>query len=416
MTVKRLSCWLMLRKRATETVGAGLPRPSYGLDYPTPTKTRFLFVFCPFFFHKLSCFLLTVTCLFITGCGDDVEPPPPPDPVTFVSADPPNGSTIELDATITVTFDDFPGDVAVSQGIATPAGQTVVITGPFPAGPLSVGITWGDGFRALSYTVEVPEPPPSSTPVAPEGMVLIPAGEFQMGSNDPEARNDEQPVHTVSVNAFFMDEHETTNLEYKKFVLANPRWGKDRIDKGFHDGSYLKHWKGNEYPSGYANHPVTRVSWYAAMAYAGWAGKRLPTEAEWEYAARGGLAGQKYPWRGDVIDLGKASYGRNVDETTPVGKYPPNGYGLYDMAGNVWEWCLDEYNKDFYFTSPRENPLSGANSVDWIIRNFTSVKTPRVLRGGSWGNIPEFLRVASRGRLTPSDTNSGFGFRCARAQ
>ena len=259
-----------------------------------------------------------------------------------------------------------------------------------------------------------PTPPP---PSAPEGMVSIPAGEFQMGSNDPEAGNNEQPVHTVSVDAFFMDEHEVTNLEYKEFVLANPRWGKDRIDRGFHAGKYLKHWNGNDYPSGYANHPVRRVSWYAAMAYAGWAGKRLPTEAEWEYAARGGLAGQKYPWRGDVIDLGKANYGNNVGETTPVGKYPPNGYGLYDMAGNVWEWCLDEYNKDFYFTSPRKNPLSGANSVDWIISNFTSVKTPRVLRGGSWLNSPKALRVAYRfWGFFPTVSNVNFGFRCARAQ
>ncbi len=173
----------------------------------------------------------------------------------------------------------------------------------------------------------------------PEGMVLIPVGEFDMGSNDPEADNDEQPVHTVYVDAFYMDKYEVTNLEYKKFVLANPRWQKDRIDRGFHDGYYLKHWNGNNYPVGKSNHPVTYVSWYAAMAYAGWVNKRLPTEAEWECAARGGLACKKYPW-GAVIDAGKANFNENVGDTTAVGKYPPNGYGLYDMAGNVWEWCL----------------------------------------------------------------------------
>ena len=258
-----------------------------------------------------------------------------------------------------------------------------------------------------------PTPPP---PSAPAGMVLIPAGEFQMGSNDPEASNDEQPVHTVYVDAFFMDEHEVTNLEYKKFVRANPRWGKDRIDRGFHDGDYLQHWQGNDYPSGYANHPVTWVSWYTAMAYAGWAGKRLPTEAEWEYAARGGLDGQKYPWRGDGIDSSKANYRSNVGKTTPVGQYPPNGYGLYDMAGNVEEWCLDKYNKDFYFTSPRENPLSGANSVDWIISNFISVTTDRVYRGGTWGSISRGVRVANRDWHVPAFTGHYAGLRCVRAQ
>ena len=233
--------------------------------------------------------------------------------------------------------------------------------------------------------------PPSEPPesIVPKGMVLIPAGEFQMGSNTPEAQDDEQPVHTVYVDAFFMDEHEVTNLEYQKFVLANPEWQREKIDSKFHDRNYLKlwrGWRGNDYPKGKADHPVVYVSWYAAMAYAEWIGKRLPTEAEWEYAARGGLAGKKYPW-GDVFDSDKANYGNIVGDTTAVGKYPPNGYGLYDTAGNVWEWCLDEYNKDFYSMSPRENPLSGADSADWVISNFTSITTHRVLRGGSWSSI-----------------------------
>ena len=252
-------------------------------------------------------------------------------------------------------------------------------------------------------------------PTPPEGMVLIPAGEFEMGSNDPEASNDEQPVHTVYVDAFYIDKYEVTNLEYQQFVLANPRWGKDRIDREFHDGNYLNHWNGNDYPDGKSDHPVVYVSWYAAMAYAGWAGKRLPTEAEWERAARGGLAGKKYPG-GDVIDPGGANYGGNVGDTTAVGKYLPNGYGLYDMAGNVWEWCLDEYNADFYLNSPRENPIFGANSVDEIINDFTNVTTYRVLRGGSWGADPNYVRVAARVRDIPAFTVSNDGFRCARAQ
>ena len=264
-------------------------------------------------------------------------------------------------------------------------------------------------------------------PVLPEGMVLIPAGEFQMGSNDPEARNDEQPVHTAFVNAFFIDEYEVTNAQYQKFVLANPGWQKDKIDRKFYHGkgkkyvgrsireTYLRDWHGNNYPDGRANHPITNVSWYAAMAYARWVEKRLPTEAEWEYAARGGFSDKKYPW-GDVIDPRKANYGYNPEGTTAVGKYPPNGYGLYDMAGNVWEWCLDEYNKDFYFSSPRENPLAGDKTIDWLINNFTTTLDTRVLRGGSWNFDSVFMRVSARYRNHPKLTYFYVGFRCAKAQ
>ena len=262
----------------------------------------------------------------------------------------------------------------------------------------------------------VSTPIPRNEPTPPKEMVLIPAGKFQMGSVAPAADSDEKPVHTVSIDAFYIDKYQVTNAQYKQFVLANPRWQKNRIDSAFHNGNYLKEWNGNDYPSGKANHPVVSVSWYGAMAYAQWAGKRLPTEAEWEYAARGGLIGKKYLW-GDVIDLRKANYGRNVDDTTPVDKYPPNGYGLYNMAGNVWEWCLDEYNPNFYASSPRQNPLSGANSVDWVINNFRRVKTNRVLRGGSWGTESGSVRVTYRNHsLNPASTYLDTGFRCAKSQ
>ncbi len=214
-----------------------------------------------------------------------------------------------------------------------------------------------------------------------------------------------------------------TNLEYQKFVLANPSWQKDRIG-----GYYLHHWNGNDYPNGKANHPVVHVSWYAAMAYAKWAGKRLPTEAEWEYAAQGGLSSKKYPW-GDDIHVGRANYGNNSKGTTAVGKYLPNQYGLYDMTGNVWEWCLDEYDKDFYFSSPHENPLSGENSIDWVTDNFTKIQTNRacpitparrhsnrVCRGGSWDSYPMVVRVAFRFRSPSWKASSDFGFRCVQDQ
>lgn len=259
--------------------------------------------------------------------------------------------------------------------------------------------------------VKVPHP----APVAPEGMVLIPAGEFQMGRVASEGAPNEQPVHIVSIDAFYIDKYEVTNAQYKQFVNANPQWQKDRIDKALHDGTYLALWNRNDYPSGRANDPVVYVSWYAAVAYAQWAGKRLPTEAEWEYAARGGLSGKTYPW-GNDLESSKANYNYNVGDTTPVGEYPPNGYGLYDMAGNVWEWCLDEYNADFYARSPRENPLSGAITVDWIMDNFTNVKTHRVLRSGSWLSYPAALPVSFRSGDPPTNANDVVGLRCVRAQ
>ena len=215
-------------------------------------------------------------------------------------------------------------------------------------------------------------------------MVLIPAGKFQMGSNN--AYNLETSVKTVHVDAFHMDKYEVTNAQYKLFIDANPQWRKDRIDDRFHDGDYLKHWNGNNYPSGKADHPVVYVSWYAAMAYAEWAGKQLPTEAEWEKAARGGLDGQKYPW-GNTIDASKANYNDNVGTTTAVGSYAPNGYGLYNMAGNVYEWCLDVSDEEV------------------------------VVRGGSWGSDADTLRCGRLSFDRAPAVASGYdiGFRCVRA-
>ena len=270
-------------------------------------------------------------------------------------------------------------------------------------------------------------PKPAPIPVRPKpaampdttGMVLIPAGDFQMGSNDSEAYDNEKPVHTVYVDAFYMDTYEVTNAQFKAFINANPQWRKDRIrfpDK-YDNGNYLLHWSGNSYPSGEGNHPVVFVSWYAAMAYAQWAGKRLPTEAEWEKAARGGLVDEKYPW-GYSIDASKANYGKSIRSptplTTPVGNYAPNGYGLYDMAGNVWEWCLDAYEADFYTRSPRRNPLAGEMTLRQVSVNYKNVENQRVLRGGSWGGTARYLRVANRYRFAPTLPSGLIGFRCTR--
>ena len=125
------------------------------------------------------------------------------------------------------------------------------------------------------------------SPIPPD-MVFFRAGRFfTMGSWKKSAEPDEKPQHNVHLDAFYMDKYETTNAQYKEFIDANPQWQKNRIPKKYHDGDYLKHWNGNDYPPDKANHPVVYVSWYAAMAYAEWRGKRLPTEAEWERAARG---------------------------------------------------------------------------------------------------------------------------------
>ena len=351
----------------------------------------------------LCSWLLVCLCCAISmnGCGGDK--------VKFVSANPAPGSTLEPDATILLTFDGTPTGVNVNVGDITVDGTTVTVSGPFSPGTLVLPVNWDDGEQTFTYNVNGPSPP--------EGMVLIPAGQFQMGSNDEDAQNDEQPVHTVHIDAFFMDEHEVTNLEYKEFLLENPRWQKSRIDKRFHSGIYLDNWSGNHHPSGKADHPVVHVSWYAAMAYAEWAGKRLPTEAEWEYAARGGLAGQKYPW-GNTISAADANYGEHVGDTTPVGEYAANGYGLSDMAGNVWEWCLDAYDADFYAASHNsQNPLAGAATIKEILDTFTSIPTDpaRVLRGGDWFFTASSLRVALRFRNAPTTPGISFGFRCARA-
>ncbi len=242
-------------------------------------------------------------------------------------------------------------------------------------------------------------------------MVLIPAGEFQMGSNDGD--NDEQPVHTVYVDAFYMDVYEVTNAQFKAFVDANPLWQKGNLPDKYDDGSYLWSWTGNSYPSGKGNHPVVYVNWHAAMAYAQWAGKRLPTEAEWEKAARGGREGQKYPW-GNTVNRTQANYDYHISDVTPVGSYGANGYGLFDMAGNVGEWCLDVYDHLFYKRSPRRNPLAGAMTLREVIANYQNVKGSRVLRGGSWHTDAQSLRVAYRATSAPTDTGSGLGFRCAR--
>jgi formylglycine-generating enzyme required for sulfatase activity len=215
-------------------------------------------------------------------------------------------------------------------------------------------------------------------------MALIPAGSFEMGDH-LDGMSSALPVHTVELDAFYMDVHEVTVGQFKQFVnetgYSYDRW--NRV------ATYAP---GDEYPMVY-------VSWNDATAYAKWAGKRLPTEAEWEYAARGGLVGKRYPG-GDEISHDDANYGGKVGKARVVGSYPANGYGLYDMAGNVWEWCQDWYGSDYYSNSPTKNP-PGPDTGSY-----------RVLRGGSWTDHTYYLRVASRGSSYPDIRRDNYGFRC----
>jgi len=232
-----------------------------------------------------------------------------------------------------------------------------------------------------------------------KNMVLIPAGEFLMGSEDAEAQPDEQPVHQVFLPAYYIDRYEVTNMHYQRFVLATGR------PAPFVDRPWAEpyNWKGSAYPEGKGNFPVVLVSWEDAQAYAGWIGKRLPTEAEWEKAARGVLARRKFP-NGDTLEMSNANYNKGFfrdKEMKPVGSFEPNSFGLYDIAGNVWEWCRDWYEDTYYKNSLKQDPQGPPEGVY------------RVCRGGSWVNDTNFLRCSQRGKNAPDSRSHVTGFRCA---
>ena len=215
--------------------------------------------------------------------------------------------------------------------------------------------------------------------VAPEGMVLIPAGDFQMRSN--EDYDGEKPLHTVYVDAFYMDKYKVTNAQYKAFLDANPKWRVEvhANDLGYVGGCYLIDWDENTYPAGKDDFPVAYVSDEAAKAYAQWVGNRVPTEAEWEKAASGGLVGhsissiktKKINSQSFPVGATKTNY-----DSYPVGVYPANGYGLYDMYNNVYEWCLAEDGElrigYFYDGSVRTEFPSGGD-IDFV-HGFRCVK------------------------------------------
>lgn len=257
-------------------------------------------------------------------------------------------------------------------------------------------------------------------------MVRITGTTFQMGTDAAEIEilqqvfnikraelfSAEVPRHQVTLSPFYLDKFEVTNAQFKKFLDHNPNWRRDRIDAKVHNGNYLVDWNNGTFPKGRALHPVINISWYAAVAYCQWAGKRLPTEAEWEWAARGGLAGQAFPWGDQPVDPTRANYGGSkLGTTTPVGSYPANGYGLFDLAGNVWEFLADEW--ETYPAAPQRNPIAGGNF--FLDKSFLTITSRRVIRGGSWGGGPVNLRVTYRDSHPPDGAKDFVGFRCARS-
>ena len=237
-----------------------------------------------------------------------------------------------------------------------------------------------------------------------DDMVLIPEGSFIMGNNMGGA--DEKPEHQVYLKAFFIDKFEVTNADYVAFLNAKG----NRIEDGIpwvameSEFSRIGRVEGRfvvDY--GYEDHPVVMVTFNGALAYARWVKKRLPTEAEWEKAARGGLTNSPYPW-GIGIDTTLANYARMRMGTTPVGIFPPNYYGIYDMAGNVSEMVSDLFNTNYYKKSPEKNPRGPDVGEFYIVR------------GGNWLSDDRALRVSDRGdKILPRTALPQTGFRCVKA-
>ena len=221
-------------------------------------------------------------------------------------------------------------------------------------------------------------------------MVLIPGGEFNMGDHFNDGLQDEVPIHNVYVDSFYMDAYEVTNRQYQKFIDAT----------GYPSPKQLEDPKFNS-----PNQPVVGVDWFDAVGYAKWAGKRLPTEAEWEKAARGSDS-RTYPW-GEGIDWLRANYNKHHGEAEPIDEYSAgqSPYRIYNMAGNVAEWVADIYDASFYSLATAVNPVNVDTESEFHIK--------RVVRGGSWYSHQDELKCAARSQLTPTESQFSVGFRCA---
>jgi sulfatase modifying factor 1 len=259
-----------------------------------------------------------------------------------------------------------------------------------------------------------------------ESMVLIHGATFQMGIEaadiprfqrifaieNPKLFLDELPRHTVTVKDFYLDQYLVTNRDFHRFVAANPEWdpggGPSRSAR---EDRYLIHWFTPGAANAQTDHPVVNVTWYAAEAFCQWEGKRLPSEAEWEFAARGGQSAL-FPWGDEAPDATRANFGGSIGTTTPVDSYPPNRFGLFDMAGNVWQFLSDTWAP--YGAAKDKKPKGAAEE------SATGPKSPapeprRVVRGGSFAGHPVNLWVEYRDSHAPSNPREYVGFRCAKS-
>lgn len=273
-------------------------------------------------------------------------------------------------------------------------------------------------FLACSSNQKAPETPPD--------MVLIPSGKMRMGIEIEEIGTvlsrygltrrqffePASPAVNVKVHSFFLDRTEVTNADFAAFLEENPGWRKDEIAGELHNGDYLAHWEQGRVPLKLTEHPVTYVSWFAAMAYCSWKGGRLPTEAEWEYAA-GGSNGRDYPWGDEEPTLEKANYSASgLGAPAATGIYPASPEGLYDLAGNVWEYCADPW-RDNYASG---EPASPEQVRGWLRSgDFLRFKGRRVVRGASYGGAPFQLRVEYRDSHPVGGAVAHVGFRCAQS-
>jgi len=288
----------------------------------------------------------------------------------------------------------------------------------FVAGLLGIGVAYRSRIMPVKPTPPVvPAILPTQEPVAeattvwePDSSVMVHvlAGDFFMGSRDSDvsADGDEKPMHSVYLDEFWIDKDEVTSEQFARFLNEEGNQEEDGVSwvDVEDEGSKIVY-EGGQYRSrnGYEDHPVTSVSWYGAQAYCRWAGKRLPTEAEWEKAARG-TDGRIWPWGNDWDEDKMNSSDTGPGHTTAVGSYP-NGaspYGCMDMAGNAWEWVADRYQRDYYQTAPNRNPKGPTNQG-----------ISRVVRGGSWALLQGLCRCAGRFEFLPWVRKDDLGFRCA---